>query len=230
MEQVIQYIIGIVGGYLVGGVTAAYFVGKLKGIDIREHGTGNAGASNTVIVIGKRYGAVVVLFDILKAVAVVLLCRYFFPDCTYLPAAAGSACVIGHMFPCFLHFRGGKGFATIAGMMLALDWKLFLIFFVLCILVALLTDYIFLAALLAAVAAPFVMGILHQDWISAACIFPATVCMFLRHKDNFIRLSRGEESGVSALWKKDRYRLAKDRKKDKQNAEQQQKDNESTDQ
>lgn len=207
-----KYFLGILFGYLVGGLNPSYVLGRIKGVDIRSTGSHNAGASNTMIVIGKGWGVVVMFLDILKASAVVLFCRIVWPECTYLPAAAGSACVLGHMFPCFLHFRGGKGFASLGGLILALDWRLFFVLLLLCILVVLITDYVFVGALFASVAVPLSIGLFRHDWISAACILPTTTGMFFRHRENFVRLSHGEELGFSWLWKKNRYLFVKDRK------------------
>ncbi len=110
-------------GYLFGMFQTAYFYGKAHGIDIRQHGSGNAGTTNALRVLGAKAGIIVLLGDILKCAAALWAARLLFggshPDIIYLLSLyAGAGAVLGHNFPCYLHFKGGKGIAATAGLIL----------------------------------------------------------------------------------------------------------------
>ena len=106
-------------GYLIGTINPAYIFGKLRGFDIRERGSGNAGATNVVLIMGKLAGLVCALLDIFKSYAAYKLARLLFPMLTFAGILAGCACVLGHIFPVWMHFSGGKGLACIGGLILA---------------------------------------------------------------------------------------------------------------
>ena len=108
-------------GYLFGGINPAYIIGKLKGIDIRKSGTKNPGASNAAIVMGAKTGVLIALFDILKAVTAINLAKFLFPFFSYSLELAGVGCILGHMYPVFMEFHGGKGVACLAGLIIAFD-------------------------------------------------------------------------------------------------------------
>lgn len=117
-----EIVISGIVGYLLGCFQTSIFIGKIfKGIDIREHGSQNAGASNTTVVLGLSYGLLTTFFDILKAVVAVLVVRWLFPGDVLFQVLAGTATVVGHIFPVFFRFRGGKGVASLIGMTLALN-------------------------------------------------------------------------------------------------------------
>lgn len=106
-------------GYAIGNLNPAYVMGLRKGYDIRKKGSGNAGATNLMILEGKKAGAFVMCFDISKAAVSVGLARKLFLQSKYAGEAAGAACVLGHMYPALMHFRGGKGLACLGGVILA---------------------------------------------------------------------------------------------------------------
>lgn len=113
-------------GYLLGTVSPAALISHIKHKSLREHGTGNLGASNTLLVFGKGLGAVVMLLDICKGFLAFWLAARLEPDVAWLPMASGLLAVVGHCFPFYLRFKGGKGLAAFAGVVLAYDAKLFL--------------------------------------------------------------------------------------------------------
>lgn len=121
-------------GYLIGCISPSYLIGRKKGYDVRTSGSCNAGASNTVIMAGKAAGIFVALFDILKATAACKLGAALLPELEYAWQIAGVSCVAGHMFPVFLGFRGGKGFACLGGVVLAHSAKVFLLMLALAVL------------------------------------------------------------------------------------------------
>lgn len=116
-----EYFICCFIGYGLGCMNPAYFISLLKHKDIRNSGTGNLGTTNTFMNFGKACGCAVLLFDMFKAFAAVWLCRALFPEMELASVMAGSMAVIGHIFPFYLHFKGGKGIASLAGFILATD-------------------------------------------------------------------------------------------------------------
>lgn len=131
----------IVIGYLLGSLNPAALLSRLKKKDLRKHGTGNLGATNTMLVFGKRYGALVMVFDIAKTWLAVKLAEFLFPNLIAAGLIAGCGAVIGHIFPFYLKFKGGKGFAAYAGMILAFDPISFLILLVICTTLMILANY-----------------------------------------------------------------------------------------
>ena len=112
MESAASYMLVVLIGYLLGSLNLALLLARLKGVDIRAGGSGNPGASNAVTLMGWKAGALVALHDIGKGILAVWLCTRLFPALPYCGAAAGVACVLGHIFPFYTRFRGGKGFGV----------------------------------------------------------------------------------------------------------------------
>ena len=190
------YIIAVILGYLLGCSSMAYYIGKMKKKDIRTAGSGNLGASNATVLFGWGAGVAVALHDIGKAVVAVFLAKWLFPELEYAGAAAGVACVLGHIFPFYLGFRGGKGLASYFGMTLALNWKLALIVAAVIVLATLITDFISVGALSSIVVVPAYMFLATHNLILVAILCVATLVMFIKHWENIIRISRGEEIGL----------------------------------
>ena len=191
-----EYLICALIGYLLGCFSTSYFIGKLKGFDIRQKGTGNAGASNITISLGWKWGVVTALVDILKGFLAVCLTRRLFPDLTSAPFIGGCAATLGHIFPFYLKFKGGKGYATFTGMVLGLNWKLALFVMLWGTVVTLVSDYIALATISSAVLVAVYFIIKGCDTVSALClIFTAAVIVY-KHKINIIRMLHHEEIGL----------------------------------
>ncbi len=148
------YLFAVIGGYLFGCSSMAFYLSKLKHVDVSKEGSGNLGASNTTILLGWKAGILVAVHDILKAVVVVLLAQMLLPELPHIGAVAGVSCVLGHIFPFYLKFRGGKGFASYFGVALAIDWKFALILAVILVLITLITDYIVCSTITAAISIP----------------------------------------------------------------------------
>ena len=199
-----KYVICILIGYLIGTINPSYIIAKIRGFDIREKGSGNAGASNALIIFGKVVGVVCALFDIEKATFAIWLCGKLFPELTYSFAVTGVACILGHVFPFYMKFRGGKGLACFGGMILAFDWRVFLIMLAAEIVVAIATDYICFVPLTASALFPIVYGIMCRDvWgvLIIALIFPL---MLYKHKENLKRIKQKTEMPFSFLWNKEK--------------------------
>lgn len=190
------YVLAVILGYLLGCSSMAYYIGMAKKKDIRTAGSGNLGASNATVLFGWGAGVAVALHDIGKAFLAVVLAKWLFPESEFAGAAAGVACVLGHIFPFYLKFRGGKGLASYFGMTLALNWKLALIVAAVIILATLITDFISVGALSTIVVVPAYTAFVEHSMILAAIICIATVVMFFKHWENIIRIAKHQEIGL----------------------------------
>ena len=162
------YVLVILCAYILGSSSLSFYISKWKGIDIRNKGSKNLGASNAMVVLGWKYGILVGIHDIGKSLISVILAQVIFPDLPYIGAVAGVASILGHIFPFYLKFKGGKGFAPYIGMTLGLNWKLGLIICVIIVLATLITDYIVVATTLTILTVPTYLGIAERSWILPA--------------------------------------------------------------
>ena len=190
------YMIAAVIGYLLGCSNMAYYIAKRKNTEIRSAGSGNLGASNATVLLGWRAGVLVAVHDIGKGAMAVLLAKWLFPELVHAGAAAGVASVLGHIFPFYLKFRGGKGFASYYGMTLALNWKLALMVGVAIVVVTLVTDYIVCGTVTTIVTVPVYMGITCHSFLLAGILCIATAVIFYKHRENFPRMLNGTELGL----------------------------------
>ncbi len=199
---VLPYLAAIVIGYGFGCINPAYIFAKIKGVDILAHGSHNPGASNATITMGWKYGVLVGLIDILKAFASVMIIKAIFPDTLAAQAAAGVACVVGHVFPVTHKFRGGKGFASFLGLVLGLDWRFFLIIGVGILLISFITDYIAIATLSTVIAEPVLLACVKAQYIVMAVVCVASLLIIFRHFENIKKIAKGEEIGVRKAFSK----------------------------
>ena len=137
-----KYILVVALGYLLGCSNMAKYIAAMKKVDLSAGGSGNPGASNAVILMGWGAGVLVAIHDIGKAALAVILARLMFPGAPLIGAAAGVAAVLGHIYPFWMKFKGGKGFASYLGMTIALNWKFAIVVLLLVAVVTLITDYI----------------------------------------------------------------------------------------
>ena len=207
MRNILFYILTVLGGYLLGCSSMSYYVSRWKKVNLSTNGSGNLGASNTTILLGWRMGILVALHDIFKGAAAVLLAKWLLPDLTYAPVAAGCACVMGHLYPFYLKGKGGKGFASYMGMLLALDWRLGLALIGVSLLVTFLSDYIVVGTLTTVVVGPVWIGF-TQSWVSAVIMLAVTAVIFYKHRENLHRILRGSEVGLRSTLKGE-HRLPK---------------------
>lgn len=189
--------------YLVGAVNPSYLLARMRGIDIRRRGSGNAGASNALLLFGKLRGGLCAVFDILKAFTVTLAAKLAFPEDTLLFAVAASACILGHIFPFYMKFRGGKGLACLVGIFLAFDLRVFGILLVCEMVAALVTSYICVIPMTAAVALPLLYGVMTRDGAAALLLGLAGAVVLWRHFENVRRILQGRELRLSYLWNKE---------------------------
>jgi len=201
--MVTNAIIAILIGYGFGCIQPAYILSKMVGkMDIRELGSGNAGASNITAIMGWKYGFIVGFVDILKGIFAVLVVKWIYPYSPDLAYLSGIMAIIGHIFPFYMKFRGGKGVATLVGMMFGLNWKLGILFALLVALPALLTDYIVIGSFTSFVALPIVTYISGYPIIFTLVSACLTILCFYLHRGNIQRIINKEELKISAVIKK----------------------------
>lgn len=195
----LDYFIFIIIAYLLGSIPSALIVGKIGyQIDIREHGSGNLGATNAFRVLGTKAGIIVTLSDILKgtiATLLPLLAAFWF-DVDVSRLIIGIFAVLGHTYPVFAKFKGGKAVATSGGIILGLNPLLFLAIFVTFIVTLYLCKYVSLASMVTGAVAT-IMALFTRDWLLFVLIFGLTVFVFIRHKDNIKRIKNKTEPKIT---------------------------------
>lgn len=204
-------IICLAAGYICGLFQTSYLYGKKNGIDIREHGSGNAGTTNALRTLGKKAGVLTLLGDCLKCVLAVLFAKLVFgghqgEDLLLLELYAGAGCILGHNFPFYLNFKGGKGIAASVGLLLAFDIRLFPVCAVLFFGAFFLTHYVSLGSLLAYLGFLVTLVIFGQkgmyDCTTASLYEMYAVAAGLlllaywRHRQNIVRLLHGNENKI----------------------------------
>lgn len=196
-------ILSILIGYLLGSLSPAALLSKLKKENLRQQGTGNLGATNTMLVLGKSYGFLVMLFDVLKAFAAVKIARLLFPALAVAGMLAGSATVVGHVFPFYLKFKGGKGLAAFVGLVLGVDPLLCVLLFLLALTLILIINYGVAMPITMAILFPFLYG-LRSGSAEAFLIAAATsVLLICVHFGNIGKARRGEGLKVREYIKND---------------------------
>lgn len=196
-----EYFISALLGYLLGSSNLAYYLSLIQKKDLRSAGSGNLGASNAAILLGWKAAIAVGAHDISKAIAAVLAAKYLFPDCAYAGAVAGVCSVLGHVFPFYLKFKGGKGFASFIGLSVALNWKVALVVIVLTVVVTVVTDYIVYGTFSTIVAVPVGIGLLTGSIIVPLILLVATAVIFMKHWENIRRLRQRTEIGLRSTLK-----------------------------
>ncbi|MEM7384090.1 MAG: glycerol-3-phosphate 1-O-acyltransferase PlsY [Verrucomicrobiota bacterium] len=184
--------------YLIGSIPFGLLAGKLKGVDVREHGSGNIGATNVLRTCGKPVGIAVLILDLLKGLAPVLLARTLAPDNGLLTVLAAVFAILGHNYPCWLGFKGGKGIATSAGALIGFLPIAFLIALVAWVVAFFTTRYVAIASIAAAVSLPIsvvTMKLLGHPVPMAYIVFAVLVggLAVWRHRSNIERLRAGTE-------------------------------------
>ncbi|MEM7068981.1 MAG: glycerol-3-phosphate 1-O-acyltransferase PlsY [Pseudomonadota bacterium] len=190
---IVIYLGTLLVGYLLGSIPFGIVLTRIAGMeDIRNVGSGNIGATNVLRTGNKKIAALTLLGDLLKGTVAVVVGSYFGPDPAVL---AGLGAFLGHCFPVWLKFKGGKGVATYIGILLGFAWKVTLLFGVIWLLVAAITRYSSLAALIASFATPAILYYFGQIQIAELFLL-LTIILWVRHRDNISRLFSGNESKI----------------------------------
>ncbi|MCO4316698.1 glycerol-3-phosphate 1-O-acyltransferase PlsY [Phyllobacterium sp. 21LDTY02-6] len=188
-------LLALLFGYLLGSIPFGLILTRIAGLgDVRSIGSGNIGATNVLRTGNKKLAAATLLLDMFKGTAAVLIAGHWGGDYALL---AGLGAFLGHIFPIWLKFKGGKGVATYLGVLLGLYWPVALIFAAAWLLVAFVTRYSSLAALVASVVVPVALYLIDQKSISLL-FFILTIIVFMKHRANIRRLVSGTEGKIGA--------------------------------
>ena len=205
----LQIISAILIGYLFGCFQTSYFISKKFGKkDIREMGSGNAGASNVTSEMGWKFGILTGVSDVLKAFMPAKLIVLIFPysyQQVELMAIAGVGAVLGHIYPFFMGFRGGKGVACYIGMMLAIDWKIGVAAIIFLLVLTIITDYVAIASILLYVIVPC-LAYYSENYSDTVIICTLILLVFgiCKHWVNIQNLVNGTETGFRSVFKKNK--------------------------
>ena len=220
MAFVFYLIIAIIS-YLLGSLNFGVILSNsIKKDDVRNHGSGNAGTTNMLRNYGKGYAAMTIIGDMLKvgvAIAVAFVIyrnapamnlsifqEYDFDINMFLKSFAGFFCVLGHIFPCFFKFKGGKGVATSGGMVFAVDWRIALILLAIFIVIVAVTRYVSLGSIVIAVLYPVFIFVFHRSIILTAIALVFTVIVITAHRENIKKLVTHTENKIKFSSSKER--------------------------
>ena len=202
-------VIGILS-YLIGSINCSILISKGMNKDVRESGSGNAGATNMARTFGTAAGVITMLCDFTKALVPVLLTRIIFRDLEYwqaMVAFSGFCCAIGHAYPIYFGFRGGKSVTVVGMTFLVVDWRCFVVGITVFALVVALTRYVSLGSILAGFSGPITMFFICRNttgsYYTVACLAGLAIMILWLHRENVKRLLNGTENRFKAKSKKD---------------------------
>lgn len=186
----------IIAGYLLGSLNTSLIVGRFYEVDVRKHGSGNAGMTNTLRTLGKKAALFVVLGDIAKGILAYLAGYYIYGG---HPGGllGGTACILGHIWPVFFRFRGGKGVLTAFAVLLMFDWAIALGLFLVFIIILLITRYVSLGSVTAAFLFPIAAAVFGRDVPTMVFSGIIALIIIIKHRENIKRLLNGTESKFS---------------------------------
>ena len=180
-------------GYLVGCINPAVLISKAKKVNLKEEGTGNLGATNTAFVLGKRSGIFVLLFDIAKSFFSYKIAKWLFPKLLIAGILASIGCILGHCFPVFMHFEGGKGLAAFGGLILAYSPKMFLAIVTTGVILMFVCNTGVVAPFVGCIAFPVMVCISSHDLLEILAVLTASCIIFSTHLSNFKMAKRKED-------------------------------------
>lgn len=197
-----EYLLCFLISYAFGCINPAYIIGLLNGINIKQSGTKNAGASNTFILLGMKAGVTVFLVDLLKTVLAITICNKLFSfDEVLAVSALGVIC--GHIFPVYLKFNGGKGTACMIAMAATiLPFKVFLPYAIIVLILVLTINYIIVCPVTVSLTFPFVYYFVYSDLIGSLLLSIVFIITIIKHTENFINIKNKTEKRFSYLWTK----------------------------
>ncbi len=199
--------------YLLGSLNFGVILSKsMKKEDVRDSGSGNAGTTNMMRTYGKVWGILTIAGDILKVVLAIWIAFKIMPVEEFsgtldnvsdypqvvLKSFAGLFAVFGHIFPCYFHFKGGKGVATSGGMVIVIDWRIALILLVIFAITILITKYVSLGSILMAIFYPIFIGVFYKDIVLVSIALVFTIIVVVAHRENVKRLVNHTENKISS--------------------------------
>jgi acyl phosphate:glycerol-3-phosphate acyltransferase len=211
--NIISTIVAFIGSYILGSIPAAVWIGKaFHNIDVREHGSGNAGTTNTIRVLGWKTGIPVLLIDVMKGWLATMLPVFLklaetnSSLLTNLQIICGVIAIVGHIFPLFAGFRGGKGVATVFGVLLAVKFMLTVSCFAVFLIVLLLTGIVSVSSMIAGVAFPILLFTVFDTPSVVFKVFSVLVgiALIITHRKNIERLIKGQEKKLISWGKKNK--------------------------
>ena len=193
-------IVGIIS-YLIGSVNCSILISKIYKSDVRESGSGNAGATNMLRAFGPAIGVITMLGDFLKTLIPLIVTRIVFKDQDYwqaMVAFSGFCCSMGHAYPIYFGFRGGKAVTVVAMVLLVVDWRCFVVGVSLFILTVALTRYVSLGSMIGGLSGPVTLAIVHynelqKNLLAILCLLALAIMVILLHYENVRRLFKGTE-------------------------------------
>lgn len=199
--SIVFLLITLIVSYFLGNISPAIIIGKLNGIDIRKEGSGNAGTTNVLRVLGKKAAVATLVIDILKGVLAVILGRligsyYLMPEqAMSFTMACGFAAFVGHIWPLVFKFKGGKGVATAIGIILTVDYKMGLIVAAIALAIMAITRRVSAGSVIGAISLPIVSFFINPAYTFWSAVMAAVVVV--KHRANIVRLLKGEEPKFS---------------------------------
>lgn len=199
-----QIILIALTGYLLGSIHPSYLFAKhIKNIDIREHGSNNTGASNATIVLGWKYGIITGAIDIFKGLLAVVLASHVIASGSQAAYLGGLFAIIGHMYPFYLGFRGGKGLATVIGFFGGVNFFMAVAISALLIVVSLITDYIVMGTVTFVICfALYTVNTFGLMSFESAIAFTVAAMILIKHRKNYRRIWNKTETTLSSMYKK----------------------------
>ncbi len=202
--DIIITIILMIAGYLIGSIPFGLLMGKLNGVDIREHGSKNIGTTNTIRVLGKPKGLTAFIFEVLKGAIIIIIVKVLHANGLYNPISwngtpiyiiYGAPSIIGHVFPIYLKFKGGKAVAVSLGVVLSITPVPAVLCLIAFLILIYSTGYVSLGSTAATITVVVSAWILHTDDLITCILYSVLSCLiFYKHKINYIRLIQGTES------------------------------------
>ncbi|MCM1285598.1 MAG: glycerol-3-phosphate 1-O-acyltransferase PlsY [Acetobacter sp.] len=210
----LAFILIAVISYLLGSLNFGVIIShKLKNDDVRNHGSGNAGSTNMLRNYGKGIAALTIIGDMLKVVVAILVSfaiisyvpntleliegRPDFDKDMFIKSYSGFFCVLGHIFPCFFKFKGGKGVATSGGMVFVVDWRIALILLAVFIIVVLISKYVSLGSIVMALLYPVFIFVFHKSLLLTGIAVIFTIIVVTAHRENIKKLINHTESKIT---------------------------------
>jgi acyl phosphate:glycerol-3-phosphate acyltransferase len=189
-------------GYICGSFQSAYILGKtINKIDIRDHGTANAGASNVTMVMGIKFGFFTFILDLLKVIIAMNIVSFIFQITSHLQIYSGLFAVLGHIFPFYLNFKGGKGVTTLIGMFFVISFNFGSALFLLLMLFSFAFNYIGLTGIFLYVISPFCINIFTSDPLILTTASLVSLIGIFKHRENVCKIRKNEEKKVREFFK-----------------------------